>query len=550
MSLEDTPTSPDLPNRTPEVGATNGAAPAVSPAPANAPASHPDADESFKQTFLSLIVAFVVALVFRAYVVEPFVIPTGSMSPTLLGKHKQYICDQCGYEFDVNYESNDRPVNVYCPMCENPLASPTQFMSAGDRIFVHKYIYNLSEPKRWDVVVFKYPGDRETNYIKRLIGLPGEQVFIIDGNIYTQSDGTWRIARKTDRPAVQRAMWVPIYHSRFIPLDEGKPQNNPKRYDHEPWQVPWFADYPSDAWQIENRRSYRHNSAERGRIFFDFQEAANPDVPVWYAWNQFARSYVEPEPIEDVRLATRFEADAPGPGMSIRLETTSRLDNLADASAQHFLTAIMTADGKVTLERSTFDREHREVIQSAQVAAVKPGKTRAIELWYVDQEASVWVDGKRVLVYQFDLPSIEDARDRPPPQNYPMVSITVEGSPVTLYDVELDRDLYYVGSQRSQIARAGYVKDDGWTAGEPFELRADEFFCMGDNSPRSEDGRYWDSLDPWVRDLAFNGEDRYGVVPRKLLMGRAFFVYFPAPYALTYKGQPWVPNFGQMRFIH
>ena len=43
----------------------------------------------------------------------------------------------------------------------------------GDRILVDKLVYDFAEPRRWDVVVFKYPEDGKTNYIKRLVGLPG-----------------------------------------------------------------------------------------------------------------------------------------------------------------------------------------------------------------------------------------------------------------------------------------------------------------------------------------------------------------------------------------
>ena len=73
---------------------------------------------------------------------------------------------------------------------------------AGDRLFVSKYSYGyskhsfpfspriiegrffLSEPERGDVVVFKTPADNRTDYIKRLIGLPGDQVQFIDSNLY------------------------------------------------------------------------------------------------------------------------------------------------------------------------------------------------------------------------------------------------------------------------------------------------------------------------------------------------------------------------------
>ena len=55
----------------------------------------------------------------------------------------------------------------------------------GDRIIVNKFAYDLSDPKRWDVVVFKYPEDAQVNYIKRLVGLPNEQFRVVHGDIYT-----------------------------------------------------------------------------------------------------------------------------------------------------------------------------------------------------------------------------------------------------------------------------------------------------------------------------------------------------------------------------
>ena len=58
----------------------------------------------------------------------------------------------------------------------------------GDRILVSKFAYELSDPKRWDVIVFKFPGDAttdaRTNFIKRLVGLPGETVRIQHGDVW------------------------------------------------------------------------------------------------------------------------------------------------------------------------------------------------------------------------------------------------------------------------------------------------------------------------------------------------------------------------------
>src|SRR5580700_5393508 len=157
-------------------------------APASA-ASKPSATtgSGIKDTIESILVAFVLAFVFRAFVVEPFVIPTGSMAPTLLGANMRFTCPDCGYTFEVGYPSNGDPddtsvpryamiergpqtgrprtFNIVCPNCGYKLpredvdipnsgatGAPVRY---GDRILVLKYAYLLRPPQRWDVVVFK-----------------------------------------------------------------------------------------------------------------------------------------------------------------------------------------------------------------------------------------------------------------------------------------------------------------------------------------------------------------------------------------------------------
>ncbi len=99
----------------------------------------------------SLIIAFVMAMFIRAFIVQAFKIPSGSMRMTLV---------------------------------------------EGDLILVNKFIYGakvpftgfrlpaLSQPKRGDVIVFIYPEDKKKDFIKRLVGLPGETVEIKGGSVY------------------------------------------------------------------------------------------------------------------------------------------------------------------------------------------------------------------------------------------------------------------------------------------------------------------------------------------------------------------------------
>ncbi|MGC7846696.1 signal peptidase I [Desulforudis sp. 1088] len=99
------------------------------------------------ELFESLAIAVVLAVIIRLFIFQPFFIPSGSMEPTLM---------------------------------------------TGDRIIVSKFSYHFSEPKRGDVIVFKYPKDPKRAFVKRVIGLPGETVqlkdskLIVNGRVVTE----------------------------------------------------------------------------------------------------------------------------------------------------------------------------------------------------------------------------------------------------------------------------------------------------------------------------------------------------------------------------
>src|SRR5690606_16074794 len=213
-------------------------------------------------------------------------------------------CPQCGYTFNVDAQrrprdARERPTSapVICPMCHYPstVAASTP-ASAGDRILVHKYVYNFVEPSRWDVVVFKDPSNPAENFIKRLIGLPEEKIWIIEGNIYVQppdesGEGQWQIARKSDArlgQVVQRDLWQPVYHSQYIPLDEGKLSRQRQTSNlNFTWQNPWSAAQNADHWQLQNRRSYHYSQTTPGTLRFDMNKALDPMQSTWYPYNQF-----------------------------------------------------------------------------------------------------------------------------------------------------------------------------------------------------------------------------------------------------------------------
>lgn len=525
-----------------------------------------------------MIIAFILAFVFRAYVVEAFVIPTGSMAPTLMGEHMHVTCEECGYTFDTDSQSRPREqrgqrrvaVNTHliCPMCHfpNPLNAQTS-SAGGDRILVHKYVYNLVEPSRWDVVVFKEPAKPSENFIKRLVGLPEEKIWIIEGNIYVlpASQGSqWRIARKTEARLgykTQRDLWQPVYHSEYVPQDKGV-----LTYERQvenlnfTWQTPWSAVEPSK-WNMAGKRSYEHLQAGQGRIQFNFRHALDPVQTTWYPYNQFHRNGVMPGdlpvvPAEDTRVSAAFQPK--DTGLGVTLATQARLGNGRPMGTPSTLKAHISPDGKAWLEEvrplggSPQTYQTIELTEKVDVGVFKPGVARNVELWYVDQEASLWVAGKQVAIKRFETP-MDTIIKRPPLQRLPEISIDVQGPAVTLHQVQVDRDIHYTSTlvNGSLPGLGAMVKDYDSYRGQPVTLGKDQFFCMGDNSPLSSDGRFWNSVNPWIEERMFKDElQKIGVVPRKLMMGRAFFVYFPAMYPWKPGSAAMIPNFGKLRFIH
>ena len=109
--------------------------------------------ENIKTLFYALIIAVII----RSLLIQPFYIPSSSMEPNLLVGDRLFVT-----KYSYGYSKHSFPF------------SPPIFKG---RVF-------SSKPERGDVVVFKTPADNRTDYIKRLIGLPGDTVQFIDSNLY------------------------------------------------------------------------------------------------------------------------------------------------------------------------------------------------------------------------------------------------------------------------------------------------------------------------------------------------------------------------------
>ena len=579
----------------------------------------------YSETIQSVIVAFVIAMIARGFVLEGFVIPTGSMAPTLMGQHGRYHSVQTGssYAYDWGntqsgfasiwmnsvkklsdaarmvqtttqpdrrrsilmkarrengiprwdpYFGLDLPVERFLPDPSNGVRP-----RSGDRVLVLKAIYPFMEPDRFDVVVFKNPTDpmgKTQNYIKRLVGLPEEHLVTVDGDIFTgpldQGVEAMNVVRKPE--SVQRAVWQPVYDSNYLPVDlPAWRESNRASW----WGAPWLPGSGEDVeWSIGLERTWVCTADGPTRLDFNGDAWPITDNNMYnvYRFAKSADSVVPPlrrpqlYAVSDVRVKGTIDPARPDGFRSTRLSLETRgLVHEWEVAADSVAVRLV-------------DAETGSLIDSGSASFSAPDRAFEVDFWHVDQQMWIFVDGETLLRMPYDQwdpverfeasfpgTSIADyMRDptlpRPAP---PKLSWTFDSTPFALRNVQVARDLYYrpirlddrnvTGNQFSGNGSPIYGMGFGSDILDPSRIEADQFVMFGDNSEASRDGRMWGR--PHQLSIAYTGDDSPFVVPRRLLIGKAFSVYFPAPLRSRL---PWplqgievkfIPDFGRIRFI-
>jgi len=511
-----------------------------------------------------------------------------------------------------------------------PVRVDNEPIRLGDRILVLKYIYLLREPERFDVVVFKNPTNPEENFIKRLLGLPGEVMWLLDGDVFTRPlaasddsvvddddltprfDAGWATNGDLQRMKiqrkpldVQRTIWVPVFDSDFIPgngspsevahntnhvaapadrpgsgrdahlvrtgtqsagsrppeLLNGQAHTNgddvdvsdvPGGNSDVPEFMPPFTAEPAQDWALANRRSYRLFSDAAASLRFDEDLCPIDDRLVYNVTMRKPAERVRFN-VSDIRVRLGVRPDEDELQTAVQLEAHG-----------HVFEAAIEPNGVVTLRfRPENVNAWTELAREQSSHFRLPAdRTTMVEFWHYDQSLWLWIDGRLAaqatyewsaadrLTYVYGWTPEELAREpdhalfqgrREPSE--PELSLHFEGSPLTLYRVRVDRDLYF----RPQLENDYGPPARGTHPMNLARLDADQFFMSGDNSSASHDSRRLDDAVPWVQHKFGVSA---GIVPRKLLLGKAFFVYFPSPEPLRPGGARLIPNFGEMRFIH
>jgi len=487
-----------------------------------------------------LITAFILAFVFRAFVMEAFRIPTGSMADTLRGAHFRLCCSQCGYKYEHGFVPRNygypedtipggsvRLPPTRCPNCGYfwpqgyPQNSTQMPVANGDRILVLKCIYQFFQPKRWDVVVFKNPLDPTVNYIKRLIGLPGETLEVIDGDIYVNGE----LARKPSK--VQNELWMPVYNNDYQPA-----QPRQGSFNGHTWQQT-FRNEPGSKWILDDKDNPTHfqldSPADQINTFF-YDTTIGNDFRTAYAYDEVSRYNYMPYCSD---LMMRFYARS-APAASGQARAGAGCLGISLSKYETTYKAWIDLAGKMVIAKISEGKE--AILSSKSLERPIINKSTLVKFANVDHLLTFQV-GNEKLTYDLGR-SANDAgsiREDIAPQAKIFASTQAE---VTLSHIAIFRDIHYTKTDAPNRA----------SQGDPIVLGEDEFFVLGDNSPNSEDCRLWNK-----KGMGINGQRIYreGIVPRDYLVGRALFVYWPSgfrpfakfPFAV-------IPNVGQMRFIY
>ncbi|MCH8150226.1 MAG: hypothetical protein IH987_19980 [Planctomycetes bacterium] len=564
--------------------------------------------ESIKETIESIVVALILAFIFRAFVVEAFVIPTGSMAPTLYGAHGMIVCQDCGTEFsyglrdlgDTRRSSHvDSRAQAICPNClavntDLKINDQKKNPETGDRILVLKWPFEIGveslKPARWDVTVFKDPSDGTTNFIKRLVGLPNEVVAIIDGDFFTVptselSDKTMKeieqqrhekfLLRTNQRDKYLLQTGRPAGVLRKLPrfvMDELDAKMTIARKTSEAQQALWFLvydhDYPprtldrgqpqwkagggeDSGWDTSTRRV---RFVDKGRKD-DYIELAGRQIRASNAYNiSVRRSRQLPPFVGDQRVRFVLTPGSAQGSVEIRLHKLGRT-----------FVASIDMNGKVSITESDIrNRKSKPVDLEAQLPNFAVGESVEVSFQNVDYRLTLRIGGVEVLASSSERdrpgyygPVLSKLRRKPGRgRNFPSAPrLYAAGGDFDFTHLVVERDAYYYHqSGHSALPDLQWAPKSGWASAEnPLLLRGHEYFMLGDNTSASKDSRLWNR---WGSHLVARAEEfQLGTVPEDQLIGKAFFVYWPSPNRIEWldwmpilKGSV-VPDVGRMRWI-
>ena len=403
-----------------------------------------------------------------------------SMAPTLKGSHRKLVCADCRFRYDVaDAIETSQPEKLVCPNCGN-VQPATIVADKGSPDEV--YINELQAIRRWDVVAFRYPEGQSNGQeygIKRVVGLPGEVLEIVDGNLFVSSSDSnptqpIDFIGDPERPArmILRKSWPLQKRIRMLVFDSSySPQSGvPPRL--KPAQQPsnWHATGTTNRFHRDPSSRTRTDSADESEW----------DWLNYHHWRccDHAGGRDQDHPVEDVDSFNVSLGRRLNPMDELFLELSVQPDAHAvwGWQFQHgddtyrFTCDETSRQITVTHMNRLHQSDVWEVINFPSSAPTRR-KRRTIECSSFDQRLIVVINGE--LVFARNLPQRSGAV-----AEYPL-QIGGQSGALRLDRFRLWRDVYFLSTGR-----------------EPNKLSAGPagYIVLGDNVPVSVDSRHWASV--------------------------------------------------------
>lgn len=535
-----------------------------------------------RQLAESSVLLALAVLIARTFVVEGYLISTGSMAPCLLGYHQRVVCPHCQLQFargtafdrdsvstlairsaEENPWVEPGPVLAHCPHCGHQgIDLQSVPRNEGDQLLVFKNAFDFRDPRRWEVIVFQSHDDELQPYCKRVVGLPGEAIQVLDGDVY--ANGT--LQRKPY--LVQRSLRVLVWDEDHRPgdVEAGRWQiaGQPTGWERNAAGfrfTPGAALAGSLKYQHQRHSGGSHATAaplavlpigcehlqnSTGKLRYDQQfgcltvigAVTTDEFRVWQkmstdpAWLQaLEQLYRESQvaPIDDL-CGYNGEADVPVyPVHDLMLELQLVPGTAPNGRRSGRFEVALSDGGDLFTLVLNFAEERMELLANGDPVPLRqapfPPCLRepefTVELSTFDRQVVAAVAGTELFE-----PLLYPSRSSPRQPLISPASITAAEGEFEVRQLRLYRDVYYT-------PRGRYAASDA----APCQLGEDEFFVLGDNSPVSIDSRLWDV--PAVR--------------RTELIGKPLAVHLPSrQQEISWGGRRMtlrVPDFSRVRYI-
>ena len=390
----------------------------------------------FRDTIEAFTIAVIFALIIKQFAAEAYKVPTGSMEPTIHGDEYH-----------------------------------------GDRILINKLVGLTRGPRRWEIWVFHYPNNQRINYIKRVVGLPGECLWILNGDIYTSPLGTdadshKELYRSGDLQICRkpRLLQNDIF-DRYPLVRESAVQNISQESFQEFWLIPRDGLPEQDRWRFEDGAvivaSPVESQCEYRRAIKD-QRDAFAEIDPTNARGEFH--------VGDLRMRLRARPLEVGGFVLFTID---------DPHHSRELSARIPVEGE---ERDGWLMAEGEEPASLGDYRLPKGEWTEITFTNVDDRLSLHIGSREVGTVEYQHDPIYHIK------KYGIdckARFGVGAAEIAFDRVAVHRDLYYRnGSFRST------------------DITEDNYFVLGDNSASSKDSREW--MRVTIHPPAMDGRELFG----------------------------------------